>query len=192
MSLNSTAACLLGLLDIGPPPPGRQRWEADRTMSGTETWNAVKRSVGGFWSMTRSQVYAELKKLVAEDLVSESAPGRYSITPAGEDTVQAWFRDFALAEPRDDQVRSPFTLTVFFGHYLAPDTLERVVRENRLRLERRLEALRLIEASLGGEDRSLPGSTLRRALLNATSAVDWADDVLRRLHDTKRAGDARR
>jgi hypothetical protein len=58
--------------------------------------------------------------------------------------------------------------------------LGRVVREHRLRLERRLDVLRAIEASLG-DDRSLPGSTLKRGILNATSAVAWTDDVLTRV-----------
>ena len=180
MALNSTAACVLGLLDIGPPPPQRERWDADGTMSGAELWGAVERSVGGFWSMTRSQVYAEAKKLAAAGLAAETGDGRYSITVAGKRAVQAWFRELALAEPRDDQIRSPFTLTVFFGHYLTRRTLERVVHENRLRLERRLEVLRAIEQSLH-DDRSLPGSTLTRAILNLGVALDWTDDVVGRL-----------
>src|SRR5881394_390359 len=149
-------------------------------MSGAEIWNAVRRSLGGFWSMTRSQVYAELKKLTADGLAAESYAARYSITLEGQDAVKQWFRDFALAEPADDQIRSPFTLTVFFGHYLPEETLRRVVGEYRLRLQRRLEALQTIERSLA-DDRSLPGSTLQRALLNLAVAIDWTDDVVLRL-----------
>ena len=180
-ALNSTAACVLGLLDIGPPPPGRDRWEADGTMSGAEVWDAVERSVGGFWSMTRSQVYRELRVLAEGGLAAEGElPGRFSITPAGRDEVRAWFVDFALGEPRDDQWRSAVTLTVFFGHYLPADLLERVVREHRLRCERRLDVLRSIEDALAA-DRSLPGSTLRRGMLHLAATVDWTDDVLDRI-----------
>src|SRR3954451_22972425 len=100
VAMNSTAACVLGLLDIGPPPPGRERWEADGTMSGAEVWSAVERSIGGVWGLTRSQVYAELRKLSAAELVRESPPGRFSITTAGTEAVASWFRGFALAEPR--------------------------------------------------------------------------------------------
>jgi DNA-binding PadR family transcriptional regulator len=164
VALNSTAASVLGLLDIGPPPPWRQQWEADATMSGAEVWAAIERSVGGFWRMTRSQVYAELKKLVDGDMAAESGDGRYAITPAGKVAVKDWFVDFALTDPRPDQVRSAITLTVFFEHYLPVDTLRRVVHEHRLRLERRVETLRIIDRTLQ-EDRSLPGSTLRRALM---------------------------
>ena len=180
MGLNSTAACVLGILDIGPPPPDRQQWDADHTMSGAETWTAVERSVGGFWSMTRSQVYQELKRLVDDGLVEQPSPGRYAITADGRAAVAGWFRDFALAEPRDDQLRSAITLTVFFGHYLPTDLLARIVREHRLRLERRLEVLRTIEESLH-EDRSLPGSTLRRAVVHVNGSIEWTDDVLDRI-----------
>ena len=130
--------------------------------------------------MTRSQVYSELKKLTLVQAVAESAQGRYSITAHGQKAVREWFAVFAQAEPRDDQIRSAFTLTVFFGHYLPADTLRRVVAENRLRLERRLDALRTIESSLSG-DSSLPGSTLKRAILNLSGAIDWTDDVFDRL-----------
>jgi DNA-binding PadR family transcriptional regulator len=152
-------------------------------MSGAETWNAVQRSVGGFWSTTRSQVYQELKRLVDEGLAAQPSPGRYAITAGGREAAQVWFQHFAVAEPRDDQLRSPLTLTVFFGHYLTPDLLIRVVQEHRLRLERRLDLLRTIERSLH-EDRSLPGATLRRGLRNVATTIEWTDEVLERIYAT--------
>src|SRR5689334_21122239 len=118
MALNSTAACVLGLLDIGPPPPKRDRWDRDGTMTAAEVWDAAERSVGGFWSLTRSQVYQELRRLAAADLVTLDG-NRYAITAEGRGAAQQWFHDFATAEPRDESVRSPVTLSVFFGHYLS-------------------------------------------------------------------------
>lgn len=149
-------------------------------MSGAEVWDAAERSVSGFWSLTRSQVYQELRRLVDSGFVDEPHTGRFKITGEGRGEVAAWFQHFALDEPRADQLRSAITLTVFFGHYLPGDLLARVVREHRLRVERRLDQLRRIEAALH-DDRSLPGSTLRRGILNATVAIDWTDDVLGRL-----------
>jgi DNA-binding PadR family transcriptional regulator len=148
-------------------------------MSGAETWSAVERSVGGFWSMTRSQVYQELKKLVDAGLAEDAEHGRYAITAQGRDAVRDWFHGLALAEPQDDQVRSPLTLIVFFGHYLPRELLARVVQEHRLRLERRLEALGTIERSLQN-DESLPGLTLRRALVQSAGMISWTDEVLSR------------
>jgi len=183
--LNSTAACVLGLLDVGPPPPDRERWAADRSMSGAEIWSGLDRSIGGFWSMTRSQVYQELRRLASAGFADVDPAGRYAISESGRVAVREWFHDFALAEPRDEQVRSPIALTVFFGEYLERDLLERLVREHELRFERRLQGLRRIEASLGA-DRSLPGSTLRRGVLFLDGAIAWTHDVLDRLA-TRRA-----
>ncbi len=183
--LNSTAACVLGFLDVGPPPPDRARWETDGTMSGAEVWTGLERSVGGFWSLTRSQVYQELRRLADADLAAVDPAGRYAISETGRRAVREWFRDFALAEPRDEQVRSPVALTVFFGTYLEPGLLERLVREHQLRFERRLQALRRIEGALD-DDRSLPGSTLRRGMLSLEGAVTWTQDVLDRLTSNPR------
>jgi DNA-binding PadR family transcriptional regulator len=178
--LNSTAACVLGFLDVGPPPPDRARWVADGTMSGAEVWTGLERSVGGFWSMTRSQVYQELRRLADAELAVVDAAGRYAVSESGRQAAREWFHDFALGEPRDEQVRSPVALTVFFGNYLEPELLERLVREYQLRFERRLQVLRGIEGALE-DDRSLPGTTLRRGMFHLEGAVAWTQDVLDRL-----------
>ncbi len=191
MALNSTAACTLGVLDIGPPPPDREQWDRDGSMSGAEVWSTISRSVSGFWNMTRSQVYQELKRLTDAALVDQTDDGRYRLTDRGRDSVRAWFRAFALAEPKDDQIRSAITLTVFFGHYLDRDLLVRVVREHRLRLERRLDTLRAIETALEG-DRSLPGSTLQRGVAQLRVGIEWTDDVLDRIGDAPSPARARR
>jgi DNA-binding PadR family transcriptional regulator len=179
MALNSTAACVLGLLDIGPPPPERDRWSDDETLSGAEVWAALERSVSGFWSMTRSQVYQELRRLADDGLVALQG-NRYAITPHGREAARQWFNTFALDEPRDEQIRSPITLSVFFGHYLEGDLLERVVREHELRYMRQLQLLREMSEGLGA-DRSLPGSTLHRAVLYLEGAIEWTHDVMDRL-----------
>src|SRR5689334_2359685 len=126
MPLNSTAACVLGILDVGPPPPAHARWTRDRAMSGAEIWSALEQSVAGFWSLTRSQVYQELRRLTADGLVAVSDAGRYVLTDAGRGAARQWFVDRARGEPREEQLRSPIMLTVFFGHYLPADVLERV------------------------------------------------------------------
>src|SRR5690242_6549216 len=189
-SLNSTAACVLGILDIGPPPPAHADWERTGTMSGAELWAALEQSVCGFWSMTRSQVYQELRRLTTDGLVA-AEQGRYIITDDGRAAAAAWFVDLARAEPRDEQIRSPITLTVFFGHYLPVEVLERVVREHELRYQRRLEALHAIRDALG-DDRSLPGSTLQRAILYVAGAIEWSHDVVERLRGSSTERKARR
>src|ERR1051325_10568499 len=117
IALNSHAPCVVGILDVGPPRPAHAGWKRDPTMSGAQVWSALEQSVAGFWSLTRSQVYQELQRLTADGLVTVSDTGRYALTDAGRAAARQWFVDRARGEPREDQIRSPITLTVFFGHY---------------------------------------------------------------------------
>lgn len=182
--LTSTGAVVLGLLELGPPPGARDAW--DGTMTGASVWDTAERSVGGFWSMTRSQVYQELKRLTEAGLARTTAGGGFRITAKGKAAARAWFEEMALSEPRDDQLRSPLVLLVFFGHLLPNELLARVVREHRLRYERRLDVLRVIERALDG-DTSLPAATLTWGIGYLDAITTWTDDVLRRV-DGQSAG----
>ncbi len=189
-AINSTAACVLGMLDLGPPPPARREWSARRGMTGSELWNALDASVAGFWSMTRSQVYQEVRKLADDGLVTETN-GRYRINGSGRVAAKEWFDAFARAEPKDEQIRSPIGLTVFFGHYLPDDVLMRVVGEHELRFRRRLDGMRVIEAAVG-DDASLPATLLRRAILMLEGAIRWTEELRVRGSTSRRAPRARR
>lgn len=75
-------------------------------------------SVGNFWSVPHSQLYAEPDRLVARGLanVRQEPDGRrrksYAITPAGAAALEAW-----VADPPTDlgELRTPALLAVFFG-----------------------------------------------------------------------------
>lgn len=75
-------------------------------------------SVGNFWSVPHSQLYAEPDRLVARGLASvEQEPGgrrrkSYAITPEGAAALDAW-----VADPPTDlgELRTPALLAVFFG-----------------------------------------------------------------------------
>ena len=74
MPLTSTAACVLGLLQMGPAPgqPGFLQGDA---MTGGQVYAAAERSVGRFWNLTRSQVYAELPSLEQAGLIERAGSG---------------------------------------------------------------------------------------------------------------------
>lgn len=75
-------------------------------------------SLGNFWTVAHSHVYAEPDRLADAGLVSvaQDAEGRrrktYAITAEGEAALDAW-----LAEPRAalPEIRNPALLQVFFG-----------------------------------------------------------------------------
>ncbi|MEA2305723.1 MAG: hypothetical protein QOH43_3003 [Solirubrobacteraceae bacterium] len=106
MALTPTSYIVLGLLSFaGEATP----YELKAGHSG---------SVGSFWSVPHSQLYAEPDRLVAAGLVSmrREEDGRrrkrYSLTDAGREALRDW-----LAEPGTPpaEFREPALLKLFFG-----------------------------------------------------------------------------
>jgi DNA-binding PadR family transcriptional regulator len=105
--LNATAAALLGLLH-------------DRAMTGGELVSAAGQRFGGFFGVTRSQVYRELPALADKGLLKLGKQGarssqQYAITPAGRKAFRNWLA--SAAEP--DPVRSPLVLRLVLAASLS-------------------------------------------------------------------------
>jgi len=75
-------------------------------------------SVGHFWSIPHSQLYAEPERLAKAGLVSEQREDggrrrrRFTITPAGEAALDAWLADPQAPTP---ELRDVALIKVFFG-----------------------------------------------------------------------------
>ncbi|HEX3327174.1 MAG TPA: helix-turn-helix transcriptional regulator [Actinomycetota bacterium] len=186
-ALNATAACVLGLLELGPPPPTRREPGPD-AMTGWQINETAQRSLARFWNITRSQIYLELSRLQDAGLVvsvGDSGPRArrpYRITDAGRGAFREWLEAWAAAGPKDDQLRSPLLLTVFFGEFLDPGVVERLLEEYRLRHQRMLESRRELLKGLSMRERdSLPGSTLDRGIAVHETTVVWLDRTIKRL-----------
>ncbi|MGA9871420.1 MAG: PadR family transcriptional regulator [Rhodococcus sp. (in: high G+C Gram-positive bacteria)] len=125
-TLNATAASLLGFLHHGP-------------MTGWDLHATAELSIGGFWTVTRSQVYRELTALAARGLVEVGAVGAraqkpFTITDAGKRAFAQWID----REPGEENIRHPLLLTIAFGEHLAPARLAAIVVEHRRRHEQTL------------------------------------------------------
>lgn len=189
--INSTAACVLGLLELGPAP-GMERGSGSEGMTGWQIHETAANSLSRFWNVTRSQIYLELSRLVEAGLVEDSGQGGprssrpYRITKAGRRAFIDWLTAWAAQEPRDDQLRSPLLLTVFFGDYLPRETVRRVLQEYRPRYQRQLEQSReMLEAlSVEESDRHVPPrAVLQRGIAYREMMVCWIDGVLEELAD---------
>ncbi|MDQ3609803.1 MAG: PadR family transcriptional regulator [Actinomycetota bacterium] len=106
LKLTATSFIVLGLLErAGEATP----YELKRLVAG---------SVGNFWSVPHSQLYAEPERLAGAGLLSErrETEGRrrrlYSLTEAGGDALDAWRREPPQALP---ELRDPGLLKLFFG-----------------------------------------------------------------------------
>jgi DNA-binding PadR family transcriptional regulator len=160
----------------------------DGSMTGWQLYETAGRSVSRFWNLTRSQIYLELSRLAAAGLVEAGAArgGRsqrpYRITSAGKQAFADWLEAFARAEPRDDLLRSPLVLTVFFGEFLPRATLRRVLEEYRPRWQRQLEQLEAMLRAIPPEQRErLPSLVLRRGVAYRELMVRWIDELLEEL-----------
>ena len=110
--LTTSSHAILGLLSIAP-------------MSGYDLFQAVERSVGRFWPISRSQVYAELPRLEGAGLIEGTdvpqarLPDKrvFRLTEAGEAALDAWLADSAAEDP---QFRIPFLVKTLFGHRRQP------------------------------------------------------------------------
>ena len=106
MDLTPTSYIVLGLIE--------QAGEA----TSYDLKQLVAASVGNFWSVPHSQLYAEPKRLAGAGYVSErSEPGGrrrrlLSLTERGRDALEAW-----REEPTADlpELRDPGLLKLFFG-----------------------------------------------------------------------------
>jgi DNA-binding PadR family transcriptional regulator len=187
--INPTAAVLLGLLQLGPAPSQEGHGQGT-AMTGWQLHETVRASVGGFWNITRSQIYLELDRLAEGGLVQE-AGGRgsrrqraYRITEPGRAAFADWISALARDQARADQLRSPLTLLVFFGEFVPPALLRRSLLDHRLHRERRLEQLQAIRAALRPQDaHRLPSAVLQRGIALAELHLRFIDDVLELVTD---------
>jgi DNA-binding PadR family transcriptional regulator len=119
LPVNATAAAILGLLHAGP-------------MTGGELVAAAGERFGGFFSVTRSQVYRELPALAEAGLLrlgklGARASQQYRISAAGKRSFQAW-----LSGPGGvDALRSPLVLRLLHAGSLSDAARGKLVTGSR-------------------------------------------------------------
>jgi DNA-binding PadR family transcriptional regulator len=193
-ALNATAACVLGILRMGPPPPAL-REPGPEAMTGWQIHQTAQQSLARFWNITRSQIYLELGRLEDQHLVEAVGAGGprasrpFRITDRGVDAFQHWLDAWVAAGPQDDQLRSPLVLTVFFGSFVPADALDSLLREYELRHRRLLQSRRTLLDGLGPEARrSLPAATLERGIAVHELTLTWLRRTLRAATGSRPSG----
>lgn len=171
-TLTLTEAAVLALLRI----------EGER--SGYDLLKFAGQAIGHVWAPAKSQLYTTLRRLVDAGLVRSrkvaqtTRPDKqlFTLTAAGESALAAWL---AEVEPGS---RDAFYLKVFVGGLMEPDELVPHVEQYRADTEERLELYRSLEATntRRGHD-WFHHLMLRYAIAQATTALEWADEVLAEL-----------
>lgn len=172
--LNATAASLLGFLHEGP-------------MTGWDLVTVAEQRIGGFWSLTQSQVYRELTAMAAAGLVEAGARGRrdrqpYEITDAG----RAAFAEWVSRPPGAETIRFPLLLTMLFGRHLPPDRLAAFLAAHRATHAERLAGYEQAAAALPEDADAIDPysvATLRFGLAYERAVLDWFDALPPALRD---------
>jgi DNA-binding PadR family transcriptional regulator len=156
--------------------------------SGYELHKRAGNSVGFIWAPARSQLYAVLKRLEGDRLVSgrrvaqADRPDKrlFRLTDAGTDALEHWLGRVEPIEPED---RDGMLLKLFFGAYGDPEAGRRQLLDYLERVEDRLATYRRIERTFDDEDPSDPSAIQRLqslrlgiALMEASRA--WAQETI--------------
>jgi DNA-binding PadR family transcriptional regulator len=134
--LNSTAGALLGLL-------------RDGARSGYDLVAAADEMLGGFWTITRSQVYRELAALADRGLVEKGPAGPrdrqpFQLTVAG----RAAFRTWVNTSPEPENLRMPLLLRLTFADAIDPGRLRSMLSDHHTVHRRRLDTYRSVDREL--------------------------------------------
>ncbi len=168
--LPPTAYVVLGLVSVRPT-------------TGHDLAAFAERSIGQFFSLTRSHVYSELERLCRLGLLDvteveqERFPTKrvYEVTEEGVDVLEAWLDDSELPPERQ---RNLFLVRLFFGDRMPSATVEELLDSYEQATRERRDRLAGVVDRLA--DR--PQSAFRRAtamfgVAQAQARLDWIDQV---------------
>jgi DNA-binding PadR family transcriptional regulator len=166
--VTATEVAVLGLLTHGE-------------RSGYDLLRQAEQSVGFFWTPAKTQLYAALRKLVEDGLVTARRirqthrPDKtlYRITDEGRERLRA-----GLEQVRSSVNKNPLELRIFFGEHRPREAVIadlEAVRDNALA---HLEELERIEQTFDHDEHVFPYLTLLRGKASAEADVRWAKQAL--------------
>ena len=158
-------------------------------MSGYDLKQFADQSIGHFyWSPAKSQIYAELRRLKSEGLVTEehveqdNRPDKriYAITPDGRERLSRWVND---NDYERDVFKSTLMLKIFLGRSGDVNALIDLVSQNLEFAEERLALLKGMEQNcLAPEhedhDKLFSLLTIRAGIRLTEATVEWSNDAL--------------
>ncbi|MGP4020916.1 PadR family transcriptional regulator [Saccharopolyspora sp. 5N708] len=159
---------------------------ADQPQSGYDLTQRFELSLKRYaWHAGHSQIYPELNKLAASDLitvVAEGARGRrtYALTDAGRQELREWLTDRPSAQP----VRNEFVLRLFLLSTLDPPEALPILRAMLLHARQELTELRSRSGNIDvapGEPMEFGRLAAEYGLRQYQAMIDWAEWALTKL-----------
>lgn len=170
MRSRQTRTAVLGALSIEP-------------MTGYAMREAIRATLGHFWSESFGQIYPTLAELEQEGLVERRGGTRtgssaFALTPAG----RAHLRTLLADPPQPDPPRNGVLLRLFFGRTLGPEACADLVRDARDRAERQLAGLAAERADTDHTEHAADSPywlmTISAGEHAARATIAWADETL--------------
>ena len=181
--LPATGYALLGLLTFGEK-------------SGYDLGKFVNETIAHFFfNPAKSQVYAELRRLVVRGYATEREVAQrdrpdkrlYAITPRGREALRHWLE---TSEAGPEVTKGPVYLKVFFGGLMDPEALRVQVEDCRRQAQEGLARFLEIEKEIDGRPEFLfPSLVLRRGIAHKRASIRWAGEVLEELERRDRGID---
>ena len=167
-TVTATEVAVLGLL-------------VDGESSGYDLLRQAERSVGFFWTPAKTQLYAILRKLVANGFATarhvrqSDRPDKtlYRITAAGEDRL----RD-GLEQVHSTVNKNPLELRIFFGAHRDCAAVVADLEAVRDHARAHLAELEEIEQTFDHDEHLFPFLTLLRGKATASADAAWAEQAL--------------
>ena len=182
--LPAAAYAILGLLTWGE-------------MSGYDLGKFIEGSIAHFFfKPAKSQIYAELRRLVTEgfarqrEVAQDSRPDKrlYSVTPKGRQALRRWLEG---SEAGPEVIRSPLCLKVFLGAQMARETLAAQVKAALQQAQDSLDGFLGTEREIAGRPEFFyPNFVLQRGIAHERATIRWASDVLKALEQEQVRGGA--
>ncbi len=172
--LSTTSYAVLGLLSFA-------------RMSGYDLAAVAQRSAAQVWPISKTQVYAELRRLHELGLVEGSdaehsgGPTKtlFELTRSGERELDQWLATDTSAGLR---LRAPTVLKLLFGHRTKPRHARAHLGRFRERVSERLVELEQIASVLErSPDAVYAWATARFGVRICAAIVAWIDEVIPRL-----------
>ncbi len=165
--------------------------------SGYDLLKRFQAHLGFFWNASHQQIYLELKKMHASELIrfqTEHQAGKpnkktYSITELGRDALIDWIQSHG----KPNKVNDALLVKLYAGSLVEPETLMTELQLHKKNQTKILETFKQLEQeylNLAETDKQpyrLPYLTLRRGIIEKEGWLQWADEVETELrtHDTK-------
>ena len=166
-----------------------------RPYTGYDLKRLFDRSIRHFWPADQSQIYRTLSRLAKQGLVEvevvpqDNRPSRkvHRITQAGREE----FRDWLGGKPREEEIREPFLIQIFFAGLLPDEEAIEILEAKAQELRELLRHFNYVnDEPIDKQQEEHPAReryfwylTLDHGLWMTQAALDWMEDAIKRIRN---------